>query len=163
MLVEAVIAPKSSLAKKSIKDLHFRKEFNAAILAVHRTGVRLIENLGDIVLEPGDTLVLITSKDFVTLYKNDRRFSIVVPINVKQSYVVWKAVFTGLMALGASPLNLLSVLFRLCFIFTFIPGTSYHYFNFYIYSSNRHCAGRHLFWQGFKPDCACGHLSADPR
>lgn len=46
-------------------------------LGVHRQGHRLKEKIGDIRLRGGDVLLLDTSTDFVTEYKNNRNFALV--------------------------------------------------------------------------------------
>ncbi|WP_457642992.1 SLC13 family permease [Persephonella sp.] len=63
-IVEVVVSNNSSLINKRVKDTEFRAKFDAAILAVHRNGERLRGKIGEIVLKPGDLLLLITGKDF---------------------------------------------------------------------------------------------------
>lgn len=58
MLVEAVIAARSALVGRSVREANFRAMYNAAIWAVHRNGERLGGRIGDIRLRPGDTLLL---------------------------------------------------------------------------------------------------------
>jgi Trk K+ transport system NAD-binding subunit len=43
---------------KSIRDIRFRSRYNAVVLAVHREGVRVHARVGDVVLHPGDVLLL---------------------------------------------------------------------------------------------------------
>lgn len=77
-LVEAVVAPQSSLVGQSVKQSRFRTIYNAAILAVHRQGVRVTEKkVGDIVLEPADVLLLETHPDFATERQRDPNFALV--------------------------------------------------------------------------------------
>lgn len=63
-LVEVVISNNSSLINKKVRETDFRAKFDAAILAVHRNGERLKGKIGEIVLKPGDLLLLLTGKDF---------------------------------------------------------------------------------------------------
>lgn len=63
-LVEVVISNNSSLINKKIRETNFRARFDAAVLAVHRNGERLKGKIGEIVLKPGDLLLLIVGKDF---------------------------------------------------------------------------------------------------
>ena len=58
MLVEAVVAARSALVGRSVREANFRAMYNAAIWAVHRNGERLKGRIGDIRLRPGDTLLL---------------------------------------------------------------------------------------------------------
>ena len=63
-LVEALIPFNSSLIGKKVKETNFRAKFDAAIVAVHRNGENLHGKIGEIILQPGDLLILITGKDF---------------------------------------------------------------------------------------------------
>ncbi len=76
-LTEVVLSRTCPLIGASIRDGAFRQHYNAAVVAVHRNGVRLTNKIGDIVLEPGDTLLLQTSNDFVRIYRNHRDFYLV--------------------------------------------------------------------------------------
>ncbi len=57
-LVEAVVSAQSRLVGRSIKESDFRAQYNAAIWAVHRHGEHIKGKIGEIVLRPGDTLLL---------------------------------------------------------------------------------------------------------
>ncbi|WP_457680808.1 SLC13 family permease [Thermovibrio sp.] len=63
-LVEALVPLNSSLINKRVKETDFRAKFDAAIIAVYRKGEKLTGRIGDIVLKPGDLLLLIPGKDF---------------------------------------------------------------------------------------------------
>ncbi len=63
-IVEVVISYNSSLINKKVRDTDFRGKFDAAILAVHRNGEKLSGKIGEIVLKPGDLLLLLVGKDF---------------------------------------------------------------------------------------------------
>lgn len=63
-VVEAVVSHRSQLVGQAVKDTHFRSRFDAAIIAIHRHGERIKGKIGDIVLKPGDTLLLLTGPDF---------------------------------------------------------------------------------------------------
>ncbi|BAC13616.1 sulfur deprivation response regulator [Oceanobacillus iheyensis HTE831] len=75
-IVEVVIAHQSSLQSKTIKQLKFRSKFEAGVIAVHRESERIASKIGDIVLKPGDTLLLLADKDFVRKYKHSKDFYI---------------------------------------------------------------------------------------
>ena len=76
-LTEVVLSRTCPLIGSSIRDGAFRQHYNAAVVAVHRNGVRLTNKIGNIVLEPGDTLLLQTSNDFDKIYRNHRDFYLV--------------------------------------------------------------------------------------
>jgi len=70
---EAVIATTSSLVGKSLKRVNFRQSYGASVLAVYRQGKRLTGSVGDIILQPGDTLMLLSSEAWEpgSTYNND--------------------------------------------------------------------------------------------
>jgi di/tricarboxylate transporter len=76
-LAEAVVSPTSPVAGLSIREGHFRSRYEAVVLAVHRNGERLEDRLGDIVLRPGDTLLLETSRRFMRQHRHSRDFFMV--------------------------------------------------------------------------------------
>ncbi len=76
-LTEVVLSRTSPLIGQTIREGQFRQRYNAAVIAVHRNGVRLTNKVGDIQLEPGDTLLLQTRTEFVSSYRNHRDFYLV--------------------------------------------------------------------------------------
>ncbi len=77
ILIEAVVSNTCPLIGKSIREGHFRTIYNAAIIAVARNGERINKKIGDIVLQPGDTLLLETRKSFAEQQRNNRDFYLV--------------------------------------------------------------------------------------
>ncbi|GIX32008.1 MAG: hypothetical protein KatS3mg124_2480 [Porticoccaceae bacterium] len=73
-LIEAVVAPDSNLAGKTVKESLFRTQFGGAILAVSRDGRKIDMKVGDIVLRPGDTLLIEAPADFVRRHRYHRDF-----------------------------------------------------------------------------------------
>lgn len=63
-VVECIISTHSSLIGQTFRDSNFRAVFNASVVAVSRNGERLRGKLGDLVLEQGDLLLLMTGNDF---------------------------------------------------------------------------------------------------
>ncbi len=76
-LVEAVVGTTCPLVGKSIREGRFRTIYNAAVIAVHRHGEHLNQKIGDIVLEPGDTLLIDTHPRFVDQHRNSGDFFLV--------------------------------------------------------------------------------------
>jgi len=76
-MCEAVISADSPLIGKTIRDADFRATYGAAVVAVHRGGSRIKEKVGDIALQPGDTLLLQTQPHFVRAHRNDPAFYLV--------------------------------------------------------------------------------------
>ena len=76
-LTEAVLSRTSPLVGLTVRETDFRKRYNAAVVAVHRNGERLTNKVGNIRLEPGDTLLLQTRSEFVETQRNNREFYLV--------------------------------------------------------------------------------------
>lgn len=76
-LFEVVLSHRSPLLGLTVRESDFRRRFDAAILAVHRSGERLQEKIGDIVLQPGDTLMLSASPGFRRSWQNSVAFYLV--------------------------------------------------------------------------------------
>ena len=83
-LSEVVLSRTSPLIRSTIKEANFRKLYGAAVVAVHRNGVRVTSKLGDIVLQPGDTLLLQTRPEFISLNRNSRDFYLVSAVEGSQ-------------------------------------------------------------------------------
>jgi di/tricarboxylate transporter len=75
--VEAVLSDRSPIIGKSVREGRFRNRYSAVIIALARNGERVASKIGDIVLAPGDTLLLETRPDFVEQQKNSRDFLLV--------------------------------------------------------------------------------------
>jgi di/tricarboxylate transporter len=76
-LIEAVVSSSCPLVGKTIRDGRFRSNYNAAVIAVARDGERIQKKIGDIVLRPGDTLLLEAHPSFADQQRNSRDFYLV--------------------------------------------------------------------------------------
>jgi di/tricarboxylate transporter len=81
VLVEVVVSDSCPLAGKSVCKGRFRNFYNAVIIAVARNGKRVQQKIGDIVLRPGDTLLLESHHSFVEQQRNSRDFFLVSEID----------------------------------------------------------------------------------
>jgi len=77
VLIEAVVSDSSPMVGRSIRAGRFRTKYDAAVIAVARNGERLRQKIGDIVLQPGDTLLLETLPSFMDQQRNSRDFYLV--------------------------------------------------------------------------------------
>ncbi|QDU64372.1 Citrate transporter [Planctomycetes bacterium Pan216] len=106
-LCEAVVAPTSPLVGQTIRDSQFRARYQASIVAVHRSGTALQQKIGQIVLSPGDTLLLDAGPDFVSKWRNSSDFVLVsgvddsAPVDYERSWL----------ALGIFGLTVLGITF----------------------------------------------------
>lgn len=76
-LVEAVLAPSSSLVNSTLKESRFREQFDAAVMAIRRGHHPLKGGLGDIALQPGDVLLLTPGDGFSANPKLSTEFAAV--------------------------------------------------------------------------------------
>lgn len=76
-LVEVVVGPNFPFLSQSVRDMNFRKHYGAAIIAVSRNGEHLQTRIGDIELQPGDTLLLETHQEFAETQRYSRDFLLV--------------------------------------------------------------------------------------
>lgn len=77
LLVEAVVSNTSPLVGQTIRDGKFRTRYNAVVIAVARNGERVVKKIGDIELQPGDTLLIEAHPSFVEEQRRSRDFFLV--------------------------------------------------------------------------------------
>jgi di/tricarboxylate transporter len=77
VLVEAVVSNTCPLVGQTIREGRFRSTYDAVVIAVARNGERLQMKIGDIALEPGDTLLLEASPTFLERQRTNRHFYLV--------------------------------------------------------------------------------------
>lgn len=76
-LIEAVVSDRCPIVGKTIRDGQFRRRYDAAVLAVARSGQRIHAKIGDIVLQAGDTLLLEAHQSFEARNRNSSDFFLV--------------------------------------------------------------------------------------
>ncbi|MCB0996932.1 MAG: SLC13 family permease [Acidimicrobiales bacterium] len=129
---EAVIGADSPLVGQNLRDIGFRGKYQAAVLAVHRSGQRVQAKLGDVVLRAGDTLVLLAGPDFKTRWNGRRDFLLVArlggtsPVATKRMPVVLAALLAvvTLPALGVATLLEVTVVAALGLVATGVLTTA---------------------------------------
>jgi di/tricarboxylate transporter len=80
-LVEAVVSSTCPLVGRTIREGNFRSTYGAVVIAVARDGERLRMKIGDITLEPGDTLLLEAGPAFLQRQRTSRHFYLVSEIS----------------------------------------------------------------------------------
>ena len=80
VLIEAVVSASHPLRGSSIKEGAFRNRYNAVVIAVSRSGERLKQKVGDVVLQTGDTLLIEATNGFLTRFKNSNQYYLISPI-----------------------------------------------------------------------------------
>jgi di/tricarboxylate transporter len=98
---EVVVSPHSPLVGANVRESNFRSRYDAVIVAIHRSGERIREKIGDVVLRAGDTLLIISRRDFVKRWYHSSSFYLVsrsvdVPSKPRR-YAVFASVVLGAM------------------------------------------------------------------
>ena len=116
-LTEVLVKADSTIAGKTLKKAGFRARFDAAVVAVRREGGALSGKLGDIVLQPGDFLVLAVGQDFATRPNLSKNFYILSGHQADNMLSGWRDYTTvwgfiaSILVSVFTPLPLLSCLF----------------------------------------------------
>jgi len=106
VLVEAVVAPGSTLDGRSLQQARFRSRYGLQALAIrHRNNVRH-ENLEDVQLKAGDVLLFEVEQHHLDQLRDDRTFVLVsqveLPVFRKSRMLTAVAIVTGVVAAAAS-------------------------------------------------------------
>lgn len=106
-LVEAVVSPSSPIVGRNVREAGFRGRYDAVVVAVHRHGERIVSKVGDIVLHPGDTLLLLAGPDFLERWRYSRDFYLVseagsVPRGLRLADWLEPAVLVGVVSTAAA-------------------------------------------------------------
>ena len=113
VLVEAVVSNSCPLVGKTIREGRFRTVYNAAVIAVARNGERINKKIGDIILRPGDTLLLEAPPTFSQQARDSRDFFLVSQLQDSQPFRHERGLF-ALIILAAmvlfAALNIFSML-----------------------------------------------------
>lgn len=116
-LVEAIVAPNSSLVQKTIGDVDFPERFGAVVLAIRHHGELQQEDLSNIKLEGGDSLLLSLNKDRIREVQNDSSFVIASKVGVERYRsnkmpiaLAILAMVVGLAAFGILPIVVTAVI-----------------------------------------------------
>lgn len=76
-LYEVVVSPRSPLIGRTLRDADFRRRYNAIVIAIHRNGERVKKKIGDIIIHPGDTLMVEAHKSFSGEWVNSSDFYLI--------------------------------------------------------------------------------------
>ncbi|MDQ8167709.1 MAG: SLC13 family permease [Gemmatimonadota bacterium] len=104
--LEVVLAAISPLVGRTLKSADFREEYQATVLAIHRSGERIAGKLGEVPLEAGDTLLLLADRGFAARWRDRRDFLLVsqldgaLPVSSRKAWIV--LVITAVMIVGAA-------------------------------------------------------------
>ncbi|MDQ2622137.1 MAG: SLC13 family permease [Actinomycetota bacterium] len=110
---EAVIGADSRLVGETLAEIEFRSRYQAAVVAVHRSGERIDRGLGTLELRPGDTLLLLAGPDFKVRSRRGRDFLLVSRLGGPPPSSTKRAPLVGLLAvavIGLAALELVPIL-----------------------------------------------------
>jgi di/tricarboxylate transporter len=104
--LEVVLAAISPLVGRTLRSADFREEYQATVLAIHRSGERIAGKLGEVPLEAGDTLLLLADRGFAARWRDRRDFLLVaqldaaLPVSSRKAWIV--LAITAVMIAGAA-------------------------------------------------------------
>ena len=112
-IVEVVVSDSFPFLDQSIKESNFRAKYDAAVIAVLRRGKRVNQKIGDIKLQTGDTLLMLTSKDFFNTWSVSKDFYIIsnnIKVDVLEEKKGIKSVIAFFVLIILASFNILSIL-----------------------------------------------------
>ncbi|MDD2599410.1 MAG: SLC13 family permease [Kiritimatiellae bacterium] len=121
-LVECVVSNTCPLIGKSIREGRFRNLYNAGVLAVARNGARLSGKIGDITLQPGDTLLVEAHAGFVPRQKDSRDFYLIsgiddsAPVDKRKAPLAFLIVFLMVALVAAGVTSMLKAAMAAAFL-----------------------------------------------
>ncbi len=86
-LIEAVVSHRSILVGKTLKSSQFKTRYQAGVIAIHRNNKRINSKVGDIVLKPGDTLLLLAHESFLDVNRYSDDFYIVTNLTPPDKFI----------------------------------------------------------------------------
>ena len=123
-LVEAVVAPDSPMVQRPVREVRFGEKFGAILLAVRRRGEIEHEDLGDLQLSGGDSVLLLMNPEEIDDVERDESFVVVSGRTERQRRDrMWLAVailvgVVGTAALGFAPIVVTALLGALLLVAT---------------------------------------------
>lgn len=103
---ECVVSPGSPLVRRTVRESNFRGKYGAVIIAIHRHGERMRKKIGDIILQPGDTLLVLAGKDFRQKWYHSKDFYLIAGAENLPSKPPWRgyvsvAILAGIILLAS--------------------------------------------------------------
>ncbi|MEC8859042.1 MAG: SLC13 family permease [Pseudomonadota bacterium] len=111
-LIEVVVSQSCAAVGETIRSSRFHDRYGAVVMALARNGERIEGNLGNIIIKPGDTLLLEARPAFVTRQQYNKDFLVVNDLDKvaprhEKAGLAWTIL---LLAVGAAGMNLVSML-----------------------------------------------------
>lgn len=122
-VVEVVVSHNSTLVSKTVRQSGFRGQYDAAILAVHRNGEKILGKIGKVKLKAGDVLLLLAGDDFSKRSNDTKEFYLISKIREfrKMEWYQTLTLFGGIAAaILFSALNFISLFMALMILIILI-------------------------------------------
>ncbi|MFO7892343.1 MAG: SLC13 family permease, partial [Longimicrobiales bacterium] len=97
---EVVLGESSPLVGRTLKEAGFRGRYQAAVVAIHRSGHRVADKLGRVPLKVGDTLILLADSRFALRWKDRHDFLLVSRLGGAAPAMTKKAPLVALVAVA---------------------------------------------------------------
>lgn len=110
---EAVIGAESPLSGQTLKGIDFRSRYGSAVVAIHRAGEAIHAKLGEVVLRPGDVLLVLAKPDFQKLWRRRPDFLVIAavggtsPVRTNKAWIVYVLLVAFIVVSGFGWLSLL--------------------------------------------------------
>lgn len=98
-IVEATLAPRSSMVGRSLREMRFRDRFGFTALAIYRHGEVINKRLRDVKLQFGDALLLRGPRDRLPALQEGNEFLVLEPVYVEMRRRNKALLAVGIMAL----------------------------------------------------------------
>ena len=98
-LVEATLAPRSSMVNRSLQSLDFRERYGFTVLAIRRHGEIITERLRSVRLQFGDDLLLQGPRHRLPTLQENNDFLVLEPLKIPESRTRKMPIAVGLMLL----------------------------------------------------------------
>lgn len=112
-LTEVVVRQESIIVGKTLKTTGFRALFDAAVVAIRRDAEQVSGKLGDVVIRPGDFLVLAVGEDYKTrtnINKNFLTLSGIEPESVISGWRAWLSIGSFILTVALAAVGVLDLL-----------------------------------------------------
>ena len=96
---QAVVGANSPLVGKTLKEVEFRRTYQAAVVAIHRSGQAVAAKLGEVKLRLGDTLLVLADPGFRDRWRDRNDFLMVAAMDGTPPAVSRKAWIVGVIGL----------------------------------------------------------------
>jgi len=96
-LVEATLAPRSSMVNRSLRSLNFRERYGFTVLAIRRQGEIITNRLRSVRLQFGDDLLLQGPRHRLTDLQENNDFLVLEPLKIPESRTRKMPIAIGLM------------------------------------------------------------------